>query len=272
MKKLIFNYHTHTSFCGHAKIEDNENYVKEAIKNNYETLGFSDHAPFKNIYHENMRMNFELFPFYLDMINEFKEKYKNKIKIYNGLEIEYYKEIDDYYLSLFKDYHIDYLILGQHCYYENGNVKFYYKGNNDIEGIKKYAKDLINGMNTHYFSYVCHPDIFMNKVTIWNEDIIEISKEIINAALKNNLPLEININGFVCRVIYNSDYYKYPNINFFKLAKKMGAKFIFGVDAHESARLNHSNIPYKELEEFLKECNINDDDFISNLKLVNPCK
>ena len=42
------NYHTHTTRCHHAEGSD-EDYIIEAIKAGYKTLGFSDHAPWQNI-------------------------------------------------------------------------------------------------------------------------------------------------------------------------------------------------------------------------------
>ncbi len=41
---FTYNYHTHTSRCGHAGGSDEE-YVQAAIKAGYQILGFSDHAP-----------------------------------------------------------------------------------------------------------------------------------------------------------------------------------------------------------------------------------
>ena len=40
------NYHTHTARCMHACGSD-EDYVRAAIANGYEVLGFSDHTPWK---------------------------------------------------------------------------------------------------------------------------------------------------------------------------------------------------------------------------------
>ena len=39
----MYNYHTHTSRCGHAIGEDEE-YVIEAINASYKGIGFSDHV------------------------------------------------------------------------------------------------------------------------------------------------------------------------------------------------------------------------------------
>ena len=41
----MYNFHNHTYRCGHATGTDEE-YVLEAIKNGYEVMGFSDHAPY----------------------------------------------------------------------------------------------------------------------------------------------------------------------------------------------------------------------------------
>ena len=47
--RRISNYHSHIALCGHAygNVED---YVKEAIKYNYEEIGISDHAPIPVFY------------------------------------------------------------------------------------------------------------------------------------------------------------------------------------------------------------------------------
>lgn len=41
----MFNLHTHTYRCHHAKGTDEE-YVIKAIENGYDLIGFSDHAPY----------------------------------------------------------------------------------------------------------------------------------------------------------------------------------------------------------------------------------
>ena len=42
--RRISNYHSHIALCGHA-VGTVEDYVKEAIRNGYEEIGISDHAP-----------------------------------------------------------------------------------------------------------------------------------------------------------------------------------------------------------------------------------
>ncbi len=262
MKNIIKNYHTHTYRCGHAKNYQDEEYVKSAINNNIKILGFSDHAPFKNIIHKGMRMDFNEFDDYLTSIQNLKEKYKDKINIILGLEIEYLEGYESYYDELFSKYKLNYLILGQHLTYDNNFEPSYYfkKEKDNHKEIERYSDDLIKGMKTKYFSYVCHPDLFLINSTYFGTFEREITYKICKAAKELNIPLEININGFISNR-------EYPSIDFFKIAKELGNKFIFGIDAHNPIQLE--NIPYEGLEIFLKNTNINEDDIIDDIKLYN---
>ena len=97
-----------------------------------------------------------------------------------------------------------------------------------------YANDLIAAINSGFFSYVCHPDLFLNHIQTLTPEVEQIFEDIALAAKKENIPLEININGETNNKFLPLKYgcFHYPNINFFKTAKKIGCKFIFGVDAH----------------------------------------
>ena len=53
-----FDSHRHTERCGHA-VGSDEAYVKEAIKNGYRYMGFSDHARIVTVMHPGERMRVE---------------------------------------------------------------------------------------------------------------------------------------------------------------------------------------------------------------------
>lgn len=107
---LKTNWHTHTKRCGHAKGTDEE-YVLEAIAAGVKTLGFSDHACYKEP-DPGLRMNYDQYDDYKQSILALKEKYKDQINIYLGMEVEYYPDQwED--LSRYRK-ELDYCILGQH--------------------------------------------------------------------------------------------------------------------------------------------------------------
>lgn len=87
----MFNFHTHTYRCGHAKGTDEE-YVLSAIKMGYDTIGFSDHAPY--IFPDGSESGFRVKKKdardYADSVRALQEKYKDKIDIKLGFELEYF--------------------------------------------------------------------------------------------------------------------------------------------------------------------------------------
>ncbi|MBR2442481.1 MAG: PHP domain-containing protein, partial [Clostridia bacterium] len=83
---IVNNYHTHTIYCDGANTA--EEMVIKAIELGSNELGFSGHSPlpFTNDY----AIRLEKLAQYHEEINRLKAKYADKIKIYCGLELDYY--------------------------------------------------------------------------------------------------------------------------------------------------------------------------------------
>ena len=236
MNKLFYSYHNHTFRCGHAKECDDEEYVINAVKYGIKEYGFTDHIFLPGIVHPYMRGTYEMLDGYINSVLNLKDKYKDKLNIRLGFEAEYMSEFVDYYKELLTSKKIEYLILAQHTTYDKNGKPLWYVAYEDIKyALKKYTEDIIEGMNTGLFKFVAHPDLFVLFYPSWDNLVIECSNKIISAAIKNNLPLEINLCKF--RALANneirlkSDVY-YPALNFWKLVAKTKAKVIIGVDAH----------------------------------------
>lgn len=84
----ISNFHTHTLFCDGADAP--EEIVLTAIEKGFEALGFSGHSYLK--IGEDFSMSEQNTEKYIAEINRLKEKYKDKIKIYCGVEQDYYSK------------------------------------------------------------------------------------------------------------------------------------------------------------------------------------
>ena len=79
------NYHTHNDFCdGKGAVED---YVAAAVEKGFTALGFSSHAPLP--IPSDWTLSEENLPLYLAEVDRQKEKWKGRIQIYKGLEIDY---------------------------------------------------------------------------------------------------------------------------------------------------------------------------------------
>ena len=241
MGKLVYNYHTHTSRCGHAVGEDEE-YVTKAIELGIKRLGFSDHVFFPNVSQPRVRMNEDEVDNYLSSIHHLKEKYKNKISIKVGFEVEYVPMYIDRFIDLLKTKKVDYLILGQHFGQYGAEIKPYY------EDVIRYALDVKAAVELGVFTYLAHPDHFLLGKNGWDEDCEKAARIIFEACEKTNTPLEINILGI-------RSHRPYPSKELFRLSKQYKVKYVLGVDAHDPNNFNQKDID--KAFDFLKELDIN---------------
>ncbi len=226
---MKFNYHTHTERCFHARGED-EKFVLAAIEAGFDEIGFADHSPwpFKGFV-SGMRMHESEFYNYCASVKYLKEKYKDKISVKLGLECEYFKEYLPWLKEKIEEYEIDYIILGHH-YCTNEVVGKYNGFITKTEDIYAYKNEVVEAIESGLFSYVAHPDLYMRGYPRWDEHAEKVGEEIIEASIKNNVPLEYNLLGFSHSKNDGKAGYPYPD--FWSLAAEKGVKAIVGVDAH----------------------------------------
>ena len=224
----MYNFHTHTKRCGHAKGEDEE-YVLHAIENGYTTLGFSDHAPyiFPNKYESTFRIkSTKSAQDYADSIRALQGKYNDRIKIKLGFELEYYPELHDEEMEYLSQFDYDYLILGQHFTDNEYEPYARYAGHPTDSPVvlDKYISQVIMGARTGMFSYVAHPDVinFTGDKKIYTKKMTHLAEKLNEL----DIPVEFNFLGF-------STGRHYPNRDFWKIVSEVGNKVIIGLDAHE---------------------------------------
>ena len=224
---MITNYHTHTYRCNHASGTEEE-YIERAISCGVQIMGFSDHAPFPfDIgYNTGWRVPKEKAQEYVDTINELKEKYKEKIEIHVGFEMEYYPEYFDKMLDFVKTVGAEYLILGQHYLGKEGDGRPHCAGwGHGNEALKEYVDLVIEGMKTGKFLYLAHPDVLGHDGdgNLWEREMTRLCE----AAKELQTPLEINCLGIRGNRHYSRD-------EFYKIAGQVGATMIIGFDAHDA--------------------------------------
>ena len=77
------NYHAHTWRCNHATGTEEE-YVKSAVEQGFDILGFSDHAPqfFSEGYVSKIRMDTQELSNYCKVIRDLRDRYSDQIRIH----------------------------------------------------------------------------------------------------------------------------------------------------------------------------------------------
>lgn len=130
-----FNFHTHTEFCDAKNTA--EEMVLSAIDKGMTYLGFSGHSetPFDPDYCMNQESELK----YREEILRLKEKYKDKIEIFCGIEQDYFSEP-----SAFS---YDYIIGSVHYVKKDGK---FYSADRSREG---FIKDINEDFGGDYYAY-----------------------------------------------------------------------------------------------------------------------
>ena len=251
-------FHSHTFRCGHAE-KDIEDYVTEVIKQGYKKYGVSDHVFLPGVISPYVRGDYSHLGEYIHEFKRCKSLYGNQIEMYLGFECEWSPYYKKYYESLLRDRGFDFLICGQHMGFDE-NFEMYGYLTEDQEhqeaGLLRYKNDVIEGIKSGLFLYLAHPDfffLFCKKITPIYE---QITKEIIEAAIEYDVPLEINIHGILRKLQRKEKcYLDYPCEYFWKEAAKTNVKIVYGGDFHNPVEMDMQNI-VQEVENLIKRTEI----------------
>ena len=261
-EKMFGNYHTHTYRCRHASEDNDEAYVKAAIQAGFKELGFADHCPWpysENFYKPGVRMHISEFSEYLQSLSELRECYKDRIKIYIGLECEFFKE----YLDTLREFRqkCDYLLLGVHWRKSEEAAEMSSSECVRPEELELFAENTIEGMESGLFLYVNHPDHLFSSYPVFDKCCRELSHEIARKAKQLDIPLEYNLYGLKKRDQGSFKGLGYPCNDFWRVVAEEGCRVVIGCDAHNPEMLL---VPerIKEAEAFLMSIGINVEDRI----------
>ncbi len=232
MDMIDYCYHTHSYRCGHGTGTEEE-YVLSAIKEGFKVIGFTEHVFLPGFEQPGMRGSFNELDDYIDTVNKLKEKYRDQIEIHLGFECEYAKVFEDYYRSLLKEKGVEYLILGQHLFFDdNKNHIWLFKYGEPDETLTRYVDEIIKGIKTGLFTYLAHPDLFIRKYKEINSHFEKEVRRLCEACVEYDIPVEINLGGIRSKPFINPEVINYASEEFFKIAGEYPLKVVVGVDAH----------------------------------------
>ena len=276
-----FNYHSHTYRCKHADLDyTDEEYVKDYIKMGFKRIAITDHCPEKNEIdkRQNMRMSYSQKDEYLNSIKNLKEKYRDKIEIKSGFEVEYLPGEEENLKEL-KD-ESDIIILGQHFIYDdNKNLKIFGRKDFTDEDLIRYAKYLDKAMELNIPNIIGHPDFCMLERNSFGVIEEKMTHMICKSAEKYNIPLEINLNNIFKHTYYENGIINnlpieeqkkklsqvvYPCKDFWNIATQYNIKVVYGIDTHHRGQIMVWNELLELAHEVLGEEIINKLNFIED--------
>jgi histidinol-phosphatase (PHP family) len=245
--------HTHTKFCDGK--DDIETMCRAAYEKSLFAIGFSAHAPTDKYIElkSDWNMKSDLVDEYAAQVLSAKERWRGKLNVFLGLEVDYIKgkrsPLDSDIIKL----NLDYIIGSVHYLVpENGTQAFTVDG--PQEEFEKGLKDGFGNnaqklMHSYYdavaemiqiggFDIIGHADLLKKNTlgkNLWaQEEETERQKEITRIAKKAKLVFEVNTGGINRNKIQET----YPSLSFLKIIKKFNVPVIITADAHCSKDIN----------------------------------
>ncbi len=258
------NLHTHSTYCdGKHTVRE---VVEKAIGKGFDSIGFSGHS---YMYYSNAYgMKPDATEEYIREVNRLKEEYKDRIKIFLGLEYDIYSDIDIsafeytigsvHYLKIGNEF-VDFDRKAEHV----EQVINDYFGGDGMKYAKAYYEALAELPKYGKFDIIGHFDI-ITKHSEYRKFFDENSKEYISYAieaaetLRKDIPVfEVNT-GAIARGYRTTPY---PAIPILKELKRLGYKAIITSDCHDADMLDCC---FDEARELLKVCGFNEKYILTN--------
>lgn len=260
---FISNYHTHNTYCdGKNTIEE---MVLAAINNGMKYLGISSHAPISG--EEQWTMNSEFVERYLQEIEELKIKYKGKIQLFKGLEIDYLKDVGLNPNGIKYIPYLNYYIGSVHALSKRDNGHYCFVDDskeNLIEGIEELYGGSIKAAVKEYYNNINSlivnnkpdilghidiikknntDDLLFNENEVWYRDAV---KDVLNTIKKSNTIVEINTGGMP----RYGKHAMYPSTFILEEIYKMNIPITMNGDSHH---VDHINYYYDEVYKLVKD-------------------
>ncbi len=226
------NYHTHTHLCGHGEgtVYD---YAVEALRKGATVLGMSDHTPLPDNRLPPLRMP-------LKDLDEYERQLENarkalpRLTILKGMECEIEPRYYDFYRRELKERRgFDYLVGAVHWIPFRRDYVPVEKAKTTGQ-IEAYAQCLIDGMASGLFDFIAHPCIYGHGFHEWTREALVVGKEILLAAERLKVPLEINATGFLHLAddTIQRKSWESPWLPFWQLAADYDIRVVCNSDAH----------------------------------------
>ena len=231
---MIVDLHNHTPLCNHA-VGEIDAYILKAIETGTKHFGFSDHAPMD--FDPKYRMTFSDMLSYEKDVLAAKEKYKDKIEILLGYEVDYLKgHMDERVLNAEVDYLIGSIHFLEGWGFDNPDYIRRYKDQDIDEIWQKYFDTIEEMANSRLFDIVGHLDLIKVFKFMPKGNINQMAEGALKAIKNADMVLELNVAGYR-KPIGEA----YPSLTLLTQAYKLEIPITFGSDAHKPEQVSMFN-------------------------------
>jgi histidinol-phosphatase (PHP family) len=249
---MYYDGHVHTPFCPHGSPDTFETYIERAISLGLKGITFTEHAPLPKTFHDpapdkDSAMAYQDLNAYFQKLHEMKNKYKDRIEIRSGLEVDFiegyeedthqllrevWPELDDAILSVhflkiedtFYCMDFDENVFGD-MVKKSGSLTAVYQ--NYLSAVKKSVDHSFNQFQPLRVGHITLAKKFQKLFPV-NFDFSKEILQILEAVSNRGMSLDYNGAGLVKPFCQEP----YPPLWVIKEAQKRKIPLIYGSDAH----------------------------------------
>jgi len=232
-------FHVHTNWCdGKSTIEE---MIESAIKKGFTHLGFSGHSFLENA--EKYSLTPDRLDKYVKEVETAKVKYADKLKIFLGIEQDYFSKP--------ASYPFEFCIGSVHNIEKNGKLLFFDISKEETERIirevydgkyvlfaKDYFETISNVVDVTGADIIGHIDLcskYNEKLgNSQTEEYLEYAEKAVDKLVKTGAIFEINT-GAMARGHKTSPY---PSVEILKMIYSRGGKIMINSDCHNHEQLD----------------------------------
>ncbi|MCA1057436.1 histidinol-phosphatase HisJ [Rossellomorea aquimaris] len=250
--------HVHTPFCPHGSTDSFEMYVERSISLGYTAITFTEHAPLPEGFSDttpdqDSGMDLTRLTDYFDALDMLKEKYKDKIIIRSGLEVDYIEGFEHETKEFLATYgaRMDDSILSVHFLQHEGkwdcldfspdvfhSMIGYY---GSVDAIySRYYETVLKSIRADLGEFkpkrIGHMTLVKKFQQLYpaSHSFSDEMSIILREVADRDLELDYNGAGFVKPYCGES----YPPLEIVKKARALGIKTVYGSDAHTANGLD----------------------------------
>ena len=230
-RSILYESHSHTPLCRHAKGEPEE-YAEAAFQRGLKGLIVTCHNPLPNGIAQGSRMYPEQFGEYVDLVARARDAYKGKVDVRLGLEADYMPGLEPFLEKQLSSQSFHHVLGSVHPHIKDYKEKYF---SGDVAAYHElYFDHLAMAAETRLFDTISHPDLVKNVFSEeWNlKRTLSAILRALDRIAATGVAMELNTSG-LNKVIPEMN----PNPTMLGEMYQRTIPVVIGADAHVPERV-----------------------------------
>lgn len=238
------------------KPSQGDDFILRAIELGFREIVFTDHMCFTVTGDEHDRIPFGMIGDYCRFVGEFAEKYKDKIRVLTGIEVDYHPTCIDEVKEVIGSGSFDVILGSSHLNIKGFGIPFGKISRTDYA--KLVIENYIRAAESGFFDVITHLDVYRWVFTETEaypleddgfkvSDVAPLLTRLFETMEKKDIALEFNTAPFYKGFFEDG---AYPAWDILRLASDYRLRYVFGSDAHSADRVGYA---YGEFERFMEQ-------------------